>query len=81
MSELGARERKFMRPSIDTSAGLPAFATMIRNATLEEVAAFVETHYCIIDSSEPGGYKTCERTKHPNEPLARAIRGLKEVQP
>ena len=49
----------------------------IRNETIEEVARFIETHYCVMGAERPGEYKTYERGKHPCEPLAKAIRGLK----
>lgn len=50
-----------------------------RNEVIEEIARFVETHYCVIDVQlwYPH-YKTFERTKHPAEPLAAAIRGMKK---
>lgn len=49
------------------------------NEALEKLASFVETHYCIIDA-ERGypHYKTFAREKHPAEPLAAAIRAMKE---
>lgn len=50
-----------------------------RNEVIEEVAQFVETHYCVIDAQLGyPHYKTFERPKHPAEPLAAAIRGMKK---
>ena len=70
-----------MRSSIDTSEGLEGFAKSVRAATIEEIASFVETHYCVM--VPPYGpncaYKVEARPKHPREPLAMAIRGLKEI--
>lgn len=60
---------------------LDGFAASIkrasRRAVIEEIAQFVETHYCVMDPERPGEYITHEREKHPCEPLAKAIRGLK----
>lgn len=47
-------------------------------AAKEAIAHFVETHYCIMDGIGSGHYKTVERSSHPNEPLAKAIRDLDE---
>ena len=58
-------------------AALQSFADDVRRATIEEIAAFVETHYCIMDPNRPGKYITESRAKHPCEPLAKAIRDLK----
>ena len=40
----------------------------------ERVATYMETHYAIMSDQEPSGYKWFEREKHPNFPLAKAIR-------
>jgi len=59
-------------------AQIKATYNAIRSAAIEEVAQFVETHYCVIDWDRgPQHYKVESRTKHPLEPLAMAIRGLK----
>lgn len=58
---------------------LDQFAETIRRVTIEEVAVFVETHWC--ENDMQNNYKVHERKPHPNEPLAKAIRGLKERQP
>jgi len=53
-------------------------ATFTHDAAIEEVAVFVETHYCIIDPVKGyPHYITEARAKHPCEPLACAIRNLK----
>jgi hypothetical protein len=62
------------------SPEIQAFAAAIRRATIEEVAIFVETHCCVIDDWQKRTYKVEERKPHPCEPLALAIRGLKELQ-
>jgi hypothetical protein len=55
---------------------LNAALAAARAKTIEEIAVFAETHYCLMDENEPSGYKVYERKKHPNEPFARAIRAL-----
>ena len=73
------RLQEHMKIESNRDEALVSFAASIRNATIEEIATFAETHYCIMDADEPSGYKICERKKHPNEPFARAIRGLKHA--
>lgn len=65
-----------MRTSVMDSEALSEFAAGIRRATIEEIAEFVETHYCVMDPQRPGEYIIEQRTKHPCEPLAKAIRAL-----
>ena len=77
--------KQALHPSQDKCiASLTALLTEVQAeawlAAIDEIARFAETHYCIIDENSLGGYKVCERTKHPNEPFAKAIRGMAALE-
>lgn len=67
-----------MKIDSERDEALNEFAMMIRRVAIQEVAEFVETHYCVMDPQRPGKYITEQRMKHPCEPLAMAIRDLAE---
>jgi len=63
---------------------LTQVAARARLATLEEAATFIETHGVITSKwdvqGNPVDYKIYERNKHPFDPLAHAIRGLRGAE-